>query len=135
MPTYDALPDKPAYEDSRRVLYNELRTQRYGMEDLVAKAINGNINACEWLGEDISRRAARIIPEGYRWDRRNQVLIPNGWAFCRNCKKIKPASEFGKDGRNTGRNGTRSYCSACESFRQTRRNRRKAVHSTKWKRG
>jgi hypothetical protein len=136
VPTYDAMPQRPVYEDSKRVLYNEMYEQRYGALELVEKAMAGNANANEWFGRDISRRAPRIVPEGYRWDRRNQVLVPNGWAFCCHCKKVKPVTEFGKDERNRGRDGTRSYCSGCEAKMQTPRNRKaQRRHWKQWKRG
>lgn len=136
MPVYDALPDKPAFEDSRSVFYNEVRHQRYQMDELVEKAISGNINCNEWLGHDISQRAARIVPEGYRYDRWNHVWIPKGFAYCRKCKKIKPVEDFGKDKRNTGRDGTRSHCSSCEAQMQAPRNRKAQQRTWKqWKRG
>lgn len=136
MPSYDAMPDKPACEDSIRVLYNENRHQRYHAEELIEKAIAGNINCNEWLGHDIERRAARIIPEGYRYDRWNHVMVPSGMAFCRRCKKLKSINDFGRDKRNKGRDGTRSRCASCEAESQMARDRKPMTRIlSAWKRG
>lgn len=134
---YGAMPLKPAFEDSKAVYYNELHLQRYTMHDLVEKALLGNINCREWLGYDISRRAPVIVPAGYVWNPRYQVLVPPGFSYCTACKRVHPLSEFRVDERRKGRASIRSKCRKWEADSQTPRNRKKArqLYEKKWKRG
>jgi len=129
---YDAMPQKPSYEDRKTVVYGE-HIQLYAICDLVEKSIGGNVNANEWLGYSIEKKAPRIIPEGYRHDFRHDVLIPPGYAYCTGCCQVHPLSFFGTDPRNTGRGKTRSQCRSWRTDDKRRLGHEKVL--SRWKRG
>jgi hypothetical protein len=127
--TYDSMPqsgDLNRYEQPMLM----------GLEEVVVGSLRYDSNCLEWLGYDISKRVPRMIPDGYRYDSRNDIAIPPGYAFCTGCQRVHPLSEFHIEKRNTGRGKTKSRCKHWRTQEQKMRDQKRMIEKlSTWKRG